>query len=171
VELEITSEGIGLCTWARALRLHQWFKNLLLFVPLLTTFSLLDVDRLTALIIAFFAFSLAASATYVVNDLWDLDNDRAHHRKRHRLFASGDIPIAKGLLVEGSALVLAFLMALNVSQDFLFMLLLYLGLTSAYSWFLKGYVLIGFIGREQVSFARVTGVLLISAGAVLVGRS
>jgi 4-hydroxybenzoate polyprenyltransferase/phosphoserine phosphatase len=162
VELEFTSGGIGLGTWVRALRLHQWFKNLLLFVPLLTTFSLLDVGRLTALTIAFFAFSLAASATYIFNDLWDLDNDRAHHRKRHRPFASGDIPIAQGLLGAGIALVIAFLVALNVSQNFLLMLLLYLVLTGTYSWILKGYVLI------DVLTLSVLYTLRIVAGAVVI---
>jgi 4-hydroxybenzoate polyprenyltransferase/phosphoserine phosphatase len=162
VEVEFTSEGIGLGTWVRALRLHQWIKNLLLFVPLLTSFSLLDVGRLTALMIAFFAFSLTASATYVVNDLWDLDSDRAHHRKRHRPFASGDIPIAKGLLVAGSALVIAFLIALNVSQNFLLMLLLYLVLSSAYSWVLKRYVLI------DVLTLSVLYTLRILAGSVVI---
>ena len=112
--------------------------------------------------IAFFAFSLAASATYIVNDLWDLDNDRAHHRKQHRPFASGDIPIAKGLLVAGSALVMAFLMALNVSQNFLLMLLFYLVLTSTYSWILKGYVLI------DVLTLSVLYTLRIIAGAVVI---
>jgi len=162
VELQLTSEGIGLGTWARALRLHQWLKNLLLFVPLLTSFSLLDVGRLTALMIAFFVFSLAASATYIVNDLWDLDNDRAHHRKRHRPFANGDIPIAMGLLVAGGALVIALLMALYVSQSFFLMLLIYLLLSSTYSWILKGYVLIDVLTLSVLyTFRIVTGAVVI----------
>lgn len=73
-----------LSVWLRALRLHQWLKNLLLFVPLLTSFSLMNPDKLLSVLLAFLAFSLAASATYVVNDLWDLENDRAHPRKRRR---------------------------------------------------------------------------------------
>lgn len=162
VESEFTGERIGPGTWVRALRLHQWLKNLLLFIPLLTSFSLLDVDRLTALIIAFVAFSLAASATYVVNDLCDLDNDRAHHRKRYRPFASGDISIVKGLFAAVSALMVSLLLAISVSQGFLLMLLLYLVLTSFYSWILKGYVII------DVLTLSVLYTLRILAGAVVI---
>lgn len=142
IEREFANESIGLGTWIRALRVHQWLKNLLLFVPLLTAFSFMEIEKLATMTIAFFAFSLAASATYVVNDLWDLENDRAHPRKRLRPFASGTIPIPNGLAVAGCALVLAFALALAVSQAFFFMLLLYLVLTSAYSWGLKQFVVL-----------------------------
>src|SRR5262249_34101412 len=88
VEREFPGESAGIAAWLRALRVHQWLKNLLLFVPLLTAFSFLDAEKLATTFLAFLAFSLAASATYVVNDLWDLENDRTHPRKRMRAFAS-----------------------------------------------------------------------------------
>ena len=100
------------------------------------------MSSLVNAVIAFFAFSLTASATYVVNDLWDLDNDRAHPRKQKRPFASAALSIPAGLAVAGIALTTAFVLALNVSVAFTFMLLSYLILTSAYSWVLKQYVLI-----------------------------
>ena len=165
VEMEFNRQRVGFGTWARALRLHQWLKNLLVFVPLLTTHSLLDVGRLTALMIAFLAFSLAASATYVVNDLLDLDSDRAHQRKRHRPFASGDITIAKGVLVAGGALMIALLIAFKLSQHFLLLLLLYLVMTSTYSWILKGHVLIDVLTLSMLYTLR------IFAGSVVIGAS
>ncbi|MEO6422607.1 MAG: UbiA family prenyltransferase [Candidatus Nitrotoga sp.] len=128
--------------WLRALRVHQWLKNLLLFVPLLTAFSFFDAHKLTTTIVAFFAFSLAASATYVVNDLWDIDNDRSHPRKRNRPFASGSIPIPVGVTVAAGVMIVALILASFISKGFLLMLLLYITLTSAYSWVLKEYVLI-----------------------------
>lgn len=142
IEQDFPKERVGLAVWVRALRVHQWLKNLLLFVPLLTAFSFMDVGKLRTIVIAFLAFSLAASATYMINDLWDLENDRAHPRKRLRPFASAVIPILHGLAVAGIALAFALALAFAVSQDFLLMLLLYLVLSSAYSWVLKEYVLI-----------------------------
>ena len=142
IEREFPRENIGVAIWLHALRVHQWLKNLLLFVPLLTAFSFMEVGKLSTMAVAFLAFSFAASATYIVNDLWDLNNDRAHPRKRLRPFASAKIPILQGIMVAWGALVLACFLALTVSQGFFLMLLLYLVLTSAYSWVLKEYVLI-----------------------------
>lgn len=163
IEREFSSEKNGLAVWFRALRAHQWLKNLLLFVPLLTAFSFLDVGKLATMMVAFFAFSLAASATYIVNDLWDLENDRAHPRKRLRPFASAKIPIFHGIAVAGGSLALAFVLATTVSQNFFLMLLLYLLLTSAYSWVLKEYVLI------DVLILSLLYTLRILSGSVAIG--
>lgn len=145
IEQEFPKESIGLSTWARALRVHQWLKNLLLFVPLLTAFSFMDIGKLATIAPAFLSFSFAASATYLVNDLWDLESDRAHPRKKNRPFASARIPIPVGLVVAGGLLMLAFMLALAVSQAFSLVLLLYVILTSTYSWMFKEYVLIDVI--------------------------
>lgn len=163
IEQEFPKEGSGLAVWVRALRVHQWLKNLLLFVPLLTAFSFLDFEKLTTMIVAFFAFSLAASATYIVNDLWDLENDRTHPRKRLRPFANAKLPISHGLVVAASALALAFILAFALPISFVLMLLLYLVLTSAYSWILKEYVLV------DVLLLSVLYTLRILAGSVAVG--
>lgn len=163
VEREFPGEIGGFGVWIRALRVHQWLKNLLLFVPLLTAFSFFDLGKLTAMIGAFLAFCSAASATYIVNDLWDLENDRAHPRKRLRPFASARLPILKGLAVAAGALLLALVLAFSVSSAFLLMLLLYLLLSSAYSWVLKEYVLI------DVLMLSLLYTLRILAGSVAIG--
>lgn len=163
IEREFPGEGGGLGVWIKALRVHQWLKNLLLFVPLLTAFSFFDLGKLSAMVVAFLAFSLAASATYMVNDLWDLENDRAHPRKRLRPFASARLPILNGLAVAAGALLLALVLAFSVSTAFLLMLLLYLVLTSAYSWVLKEYVLI------DVLMLSLLYTLRILAGSVAIG--
>ena len=142
VEREFSNEPAGAMVWVRALRIHQWLKNLLIFVPLLTAFSFLDLSKVATLTLAFIAFSLAASATYIGNDLWDLENDREHPRKRTRAFASARLSIVQGLAVAGVLLLLGLGLACAVSVDFLLMLCLYLVLTSAYTWMLKKYVLI-----------------------------
>ncbi|TVO50944.1 UbiA family prenyltransferase [Denitromonas halophila] len=145
IEQEFPADTGGITVWLRALRVHQWSKNLLLFVPLLTAFSFFDISKLSAVAVGFLSFSFAASATYIVNDLLDLDNDRSHPRKRLRPFASASIPISQGLCAAAVALTLSLAMALYVSAAFAQLLLLYLIITSAYSWILKEYVIIDVI--------------------------
>ncbi|VBB14141.1 UbiA family prenyltransferase [Burkholderia stabilis] len=142
VEREFSNPRANITTWCKALRVHQWLKNLLLFVPLLTAFAFFDTDKVATLALAFLAMSLGASATYIANDLWDLDNDRRHPRKRNRAFASGTLSIAKGLRCAVLLLVLAFALAFAVSPAFAGMFALYLVLTTAYSWRLKSIVLL-----------------------------
>jgi phosphoserine phosphatase len=134
---EFSEQRVRPIEWLKALRVHQWLKNLLLFVPLLTSFLFQDGQKLLTMTIAFVAFSLTASASYILNDLWDLENDRAHPRKRLRPFASGRIPILHGLFAAACLLLSGLLLAWLVSPGFLVMVLLYLGLTTAYSWSLK----------------------------------
>lgn len=163
IETEFKGEGAGLGLWLSTLRVHQWLKNLLLFVPLLTAFSFTDIGKLASMFLAFFAFCFAASATYIVNDLSDLENDRAHPRKRLRAFASARVPILQGLAGAAGALLLALGLAFMVSTGFLSILLLYVVLTSAYSWVLKEYVLI------DVVMLSLLYTLRILAGSVAVG--
>ena len=137
VEREFGGEPTGFGVWLKALRIHQWAKNLLLFVPLLTAFSFTDPHRIGLMLSAFLAFSLTASATYMVNDLWDLESDRAHPRKRLRPFASGILPIQHGAAAAGGLLLVGFALAHAVSLAFCAMLAVYLVLTTLYSLVLK----------------------------------
>jgi 4-hydroxybenzoate polyprenyltransferase/phosphoserine phosphatase len=163
VEREFAGQRRSLAVWLRALRSHQWLKNLLLFVPLFAAYSFLDRAKLFQLALAFASFSLAASATYVVNDLWDLESDRAHPRKKLRPFASAQLPILQGLAVAGAALAAGLALAALVSRSFVLVLLLYLLLTSAYSWVLKGYMLLDVLTLSLLYTLR------IHAGAVATG--
>lgn len=163
IERDFPRARAGLATWLRALRVHQWIKNLLLFVPLLTTFEFTDPDKLIHMVLAFMAFSLAASATYVVNDLWDLGSDRVHPRKHLRPFASGALPIHHGLVVAGAALAASLGLAAAVSPGFVGMLLTYLALTSLYSWVIKEYVLMDVLMLSLLYTIRIL------AGSVAIG--
>ena len=141
VEKEWAAPVASAKTWLRALRVHQWLKNLLLFVPLLTSFGESGPASFIAVIQGFFAFSLVASATYLGNDLWDLDADRQHPRKRNRPLASGSIRIAVAIPVALVLLAVGFLLAGLVGPSFQGVLLLYLVTTTVYSLRLKRYVL------------------------------
>ena len=90
----------------KALRPHQWVKNVLVFVPIVTASALFDLVAWRDALLMFLAFCCTASAIYVVNDLTDLAADRQHQRKRHRPFASGALPLYHGpIVVPGLLLV------------------------------------------------------------------
>lgn len=128
--------------WLRGLRVHQWLKNLLIFIPLLAAHQVAHGAAWLGLILAFVAFSLCASAIYVLNDLFDLESDRIHPRKRLRPFASGKLPIWQGLVVAPVLLTLSFAVGGLVNAALVGYLLLYFLLTSVYSWGLKRLMLV-----------------------------
>ena len=121
--------------WIHAARVRQWVKNLLVFVPALLNRSSLEV--FVPLLAAFFAFSFVASGTYFVNDLFDLEADRAHPVKRGRPLASGAISIPAGLVSALVLMALGLLCCLAVGPALTSCLLVYLFVSTAYSVFLK----------------------------------
>jgi len=142
IEHEIPLRPRGLLTWLHVIRAHQWLKNLLLFIPLIATHEFSDLSSWLSLTLAFFAFSLCASAVYITNDLLDLESDRLHPRKRFRPFASGLLPAWQGVVLMPVLLAAGLAIALWVNMAFLQWLLVYLALTCAYSFGLKRLVLV-----------------------------
>lgn len=122
--------------WRKALRLHQWVKNSLVFLPLLLAhrYELLSLAEAT---LAFVAFSLCASSVYLLNDLLDLEADRGHPRKRRRPFASGALPLSQGIIASLLLLLAALALASYSQPGFLLYLSGYYLLTLAYSINLK----------------------------------
>jgi 4-hydroxybenzoate polyprenyltransferase len=133
------SAGDTVSVWVKQLRLVQWAKNLLLFVPVLASFNFLQLpqDSFIDLLVAFASFSLIASAVYVVNDYFDLANDRAHPIKRYRPMASKALSVRAALSVACSSLAIGLILGYTVGLPFFITLLTYLILTSAYSLWLK----------------------------------
>ena len=145
--------------WPKAIRLHQWAKNVLIFLPLLLALNYIP-GVLAGAALAFFSFGLCASATYIVNDLLDLEADRQHPRKRRRPFASGDLSALSGVAVVvlflAASLILALLVPYVITAispsftlfrpyQFLLWLGFYLVTTLAYSLRLKRSVLVDVI--------------------------
>jgi 4-hydroxybenzoate polyprenyltransferase len=127
----------------RAVRPHQWAKNALIFVPLVTGQALGSAPPLLAASAAFAAFSLCASAIYLVNDLFDLESDRAHPEKRRRPFASGELPLSWGPPMVAGLLVAAFgAAAALLPATFLVVLASYLTLTTLYSLAIKSRLMV-----------------------------
>jgi 4-hydroxybenzoate polyprenyltransferase/phosphoserine phosphatase len=175
-----TDRASTLKAWLRAIRLHQWAKNILIFLPLLLAHQW-KAGLFAGCIVAFFSFGLCASATYIVNDLLDLEADRKHIKKRSRPFASGDLSAIKGiavvLLFLAISLVLAVLLpsiiaavrpaqALLFPYKFLTWLAVYAVTTSAYSFSLKRMVLVdvivlsGLYTVRIIAGAAATGIII-----------
>ncbi|WNC87562.1 UbiA family prenyltransferase [Thermosynechococcus sp. QKsg1] len=150
--------------YLKEIRPHQWVKNSLVFVPMLAAHQF-DLPTFWISLLAVVAFNFTASSVYVLNDLLDLQADRAHPRKRHRPFAAGDIPLCHGIWMILVLLELGMAIATTISWPFLGILLAYYGLTTAYSFYLKR--------RIIVDICTLAGLytLRIFAGAVATGIS
>lgn len=134
-------EGAPVFAALTACRPHQWIKNLLVFVPLLAAHQI-NLIALGHALLAFFAFCAVASAVYLLNDLLDLDADRQHARKRLRPFASGDLPLYWAPWLLGGTLAIGVALGAMVGAQFLAVLALYAGVTTAYSLGLKRVVIV-----------------------------
>lgn len=145
IEQQWANPKASLMTWLKAIRIHQWLKNILLFVPLLTAFLMFDLAKFSSVCLAFLAFSLGASATYILNDLWDLGNDRQHARKCKRPFAAAVLSIPQGVKAAGLLLLIGLVLSAWVSWAFLATFLVYLILTTLYSLKLKKQILLDII--------------------------
>lgn len=146
----------------RALRPHQWVKNILIFLPMLSG-HLFDTASVLTVFGALACFCAAASSAYLINDLLDLPADREHHRKRNRPFASGAIPLVHGPVMAAVLLLVAVAGALALSPPFCLVLLFYIGTTLAYSLVLKRESLIDVITLGVLYTVRVL------AGVVVLG--
>ncbi|HEX3683634.1 MAG TPA: UbiA family prenyltransferase [Bryobacteraceae bacterium] len=124
-------------TWLRALRVHQWIKNILVCVPLFTAHRFSDLVAIKNVAILFCAFSTCASVIYIVNDLLDLPADRAHATKSSRPFASGELSIIQGCILGLIFSLISIALAYDLPPSAQFVLACYFVLTSLYSVWLK----------------------------------
>jgi len=130
-------------TFIKAIRVHQFAKNVLVIIPLLTAHLYTSSEAVINVLTAFFIFCLVAGSVYLLNDLVDLDADRQHQGKRSRPLASGDMSIITGIIGSLLLLVLGIgLASLLLNVNFILILLGYYVLTLAYSFVLKKKVLL-----------------------------
>ena len=160
--IELPSSMRPLAASLRAIRPHQWAKNALLLLPALAAHVPFSWSVLTTLLAGFVAFSLAASAIYVINDLVDLPHDRRHPSKRRRPFAAGQLPIPVGILMVAGLVTTSLLLTVSLPSGFRWTLLGYLALTTAYSFSIKRVPVLDVIALATLYTARVI------AGAALV---
>lgn len=142
----ICSQRTSIAEWAHALRIHQWLKNLLIFVPLLAAHRVTEIALLVQGLLAYLAFGICASSVYVLNDLLDLEDDRHHPTKRRRPLASGLLSIKAAVALVPVLFATGCLVSLLwLPQAFTALLAFYFGLTTAYSLVLKRRMLVDVI--------------------------
>jgi 4-hydroxybenzoate polyprenyltransferase len=129
--------GATLGTVARALRVEQWVKNLLLFMPLMMANEVVQTSLYDDAVLAFLSFSFCASAVYVLNDLVDLEADRRHVTKRHRPFAAGELSAATGWMLGLLCVAIGAVLASRLPLLFAGVLVGYLLVTTLYTFWLK----------------------------------
>ena len=147
----------GWRAWLVALRVHQWPKNALVFVPLGAAHLAFAPMAVTSALIAFLAFSLCASGAYLLNDLFDLEADRRHPRKRLRPFAVGSLAIRSGLVASLLLTLTAFAVASALSPGFMGVLLVYAMITLTYSLRLKRAVMLDVVTLAGLYTTRIIG--------------
>src|SRR5262249_144321 len=118
LEAEFMRPAPGARAWLKALRLHQWAKNLLLFAPLILSHTYNDPSHIVRSLLAFLILGIGASGTYLINDIADLGADRRHRSKKNRPFASARLPIAYGLVVAPLLILGSLAAAIALSASF-----------------------------------------------------
>lgn len=154
-------------TLRKMLRAHQWLKNVLVAVPMVLSHEYFNPLMLVQCVLAFAAFSAAASAIYILNDFFDLALDRKHPTKRNRPFANGTLSMPFGFAAMGALLLVALGIALPLGWQFQAVLLAYLASTTAYSFAIKRMLLLDVLALAGLYTLR----LLAGATATGVGVS
>ncbi|MAV90075.1 MAG: 4-hydroxybenzoate polyprenyltransferase [Bdellovibrionaceae bacterium] len=147
----------------RAMRVHQWIKNILIFLPMVLAHSILSFENWALLTVAALTFSFTASAVYIFNDLFDLNNDRLHPSKKNRPLASGDLQIPQGIALAFSLLVLGISGAFLVHVDFGWVVSLYFVTNLFYSSYLKKVIIL------DVFFLGFFYTIRILSGGIVIG--
>jgi 4-hydroxybenzoate polyprenyltransferase len=159
--------GSRLRAVVRALRPHQWAKNVLVLVPLFAAHRMGDPAALADAVLGLVAFCLCASSVYLLNDMLDLEADRAHARKSKRPFAAGDLSLAAGFALIPALLAGAVLIAAFLPEKFQWWLAAYYVLTAAYSFALKRLLLVDAVALAGLYTLRI----IAGAGAATVALS
>ncbi len=158
----ISSEKINIISEIiKTIRVYQWVKNVLIFIPVILSFSPIN-DSIGYLLSGFFAFSFIASAFYIINDLFDIENDRLHHSKKNRSFASGSLTITQGFFIFIFLIISALLISISLPKAFQILLLFYSLATFTYSKYLKKIVILDIFTLSSLYLLR-----LITGGALL----
>ena len=142
VDQEFVAPARSWRTVVKAIRVRQWLKNLLVFVPLIAGHEMTNRLLLGQAALAFVALSLTASGIYLVNDLLDLRSDRRHATKKKRPFASGALPIRFGVLLAPLLVGAGFAVASTLPRMAVVLLFVYLVTTTLYSFWLKRKMLV-----------------------------
>lgn len=146
----------------KEMRIHQWIKNAFVLIPLVFDRQLFLLEPFTRTIVGFFLFCFVSSSVYLINDILDIEADRAHPKKKYRPIASGVIPISLAVMIAVILVIGSFIGAFFLSKPFLIILALYFFINLAYSIKLKHVPLI------DVFIIAAGFVLRVGAGVTLI---
>lgn len=146
----------------KQIRIHQWLKNLLIFVALLVSGSYTDPQLIMLSMLGFISFGCLASATYIINDLFDLDSDRLHKTKRNRPLAAGLISIPNAITIAIVLIIFSSSLAFTISKLFFYALLAYFVGTLTYSFKIKKH-----FGMDVIFLAALYTMRILSGAAIL----
>jgi 4-hydroxybenzoate polyprenyltransferase/phosphoserine phosphatase len=153
----IPRRGQGLVDYLKCIRIHQWAKNALVFIPLLTSHQFGNLGLVFDALVAFISYSLCSSSVYVLNDALDLPSDRAHPTKRHRPLAAGRVSIKHAVLMIPLLTVASFALALCVNPGFVAVLAFYYVMTVGYSFVFKARAVVDVLVLAGLYVLRVIG--------------
>ena len=131
-----------LLNYLKLIRVHQWVKNVFVFVPLLFSHNLFEREYFLITLFAFFLFSLASSAIYVINDLIDIESDRAHPSKKDRPLPSGAISKSAAVITFIVILIVITLLLPNFNYDFIICVAAFIVLNVLYTFYFKHIVIL-----------------------------
>jgi 4-hydroxybenzoate polyprenyltransferase len=143
--------------YLQLIRVHQWIKNIFVFVPILFSLHIFEEDYLLTTIFAFFVFCLASSAIYVINDLVDIDADSSHPLKKNRPLPSGAISKSSALITAALLLILVFWFVFYFNYEFILIVISFVVLNVLYSFLLKNIVILDIFSIAAGFALRVLG--------------
>lgn len=162
IEIIQSKDNNALLEVLKSIRLYQWTKNFLLFVPAILSFKSFP-NLINDLILGFFAFSLISSAFYIINDLFDIENDRLHHSKKFRSFASSSLSIPQGFFIFCILIISSTIISVNLSQSFQVILIIYSIASLTYTKYIKKIPILDILTLSFLYLLRLI------AGGVLIG--
>lgn len=154
---------MGVSSIITLIRPHQYIKNLFIFLPLFFAAKITDTALLLNALVAFVAFSLAASAIYILNDYKDIEDDKLHPKKKTRPLAAGDISTFQAFMIMTALFIAGVTLMASVSFTAMNVLFAYLALNIAYSFYLKRVAIV------DVVIIAIGFVLRISVGSAVTG--
>jgi 4-hydroxybenzoate polyprenyltransferase len=123
--------------YVKLMRIYQWYKNLVVFLPLIFAGQLFNKSALILTIIAFFVLCFISSAGYIINDIADKTRDLIHPEKRKRPIASGKIKLSTAILIKSVLLITALVIAKNIDKTFLYIIVTIFLIMQVYTFLLK----------------------------------
>lgn len=127
--------------YLKLVRVHQWIKNLFIFIPLIFSGTITDIFHIVNSIIIFFSFSLIASFVYIMNDIKDVQDDRKHPQKRYRPIASGEISVTRAYIIGFALLLCAFGLTYFINHQTYIVLGVYILSNIVYTFYVKKIVI------------------------------